>query len=492
MKKANKVLEQNKRELLPSSLEERNVSLGGYFAMWIGMAVIIATYALGGSGIESISLGWLIFACLIANVICGIFITLSGDIGVEHGVPFPLYLRVTFGPVGSALPSLIRGLLACCWTGIQTYYGATALSFIVAYFTGFDNWFVCYVVFLAAQIINAMFGVDAIEKFAFIAAPSIIAISIWIVYNLVGVAQENAIDLWHSIYVPGSGAMFATKGVAFSVFIATVSTNMSYWSTSAADTQSLTKYVKVPAGERNWFRRNRNCLCAHLIALPVVQTFCIVIGALSTLSYGKWNPIEALQETASGIGLVILMLLILLAQWSTNTAASILPGAMTFMNIVKMLFKKNMPFKAGVVIVGIIALCSFPWEIMVRFGGFMNVMGSAYGPICGVFMADYYVLRRRRLNVPDLYREKDGQYYYAGGWNIPGIIALVCGVAGGLTFGGFSFLVSITVAFVIYFVLAKVWWFRMYPQAEISSGYDEKFLGISNNNLWQDLDVDLK
>lgn len=476
----------NKRELLPSTFEERTVSTFGYMALWVGMGVIIATYSMGGLQIENLTLGWVIFSCLLANIVCGIFITLSGDIGVEHGIAFPVFLRATFGPVGSVVPSIIRGGLAVCWTGIQTYYGATAIAFIVAYFTGFDHWYICFLVYLAAQIANAFFGITGIEKFAALAAPCIIVISIYIIIHMMGVADTNGIDVWHSVYVPGSGAMFSKAGVATAIFMAAVSTNMSYWSTSAADTQSLTKYVKAPIGERNWFKRNARCIMGHVVVLPIIQTFCVMTGALAMLVFDDWNPITAIEKTATGGLLIVLLLLIVLAQWSTNTSASILPAAMTFMNIGQMLFKKQLPYRAAVIIVGILAAVSFPWEIMARFGGFMDVMGAAYGPICGVFMADYYFLRRRRLNVGDLYEGKNGQFWGIGGWNIPGIAAIIFGIIMALSFSGFSFFMGIGSAFVFYLIFGKLW-FKKFKQAEIESGYDDKYLGISNNNFWTDV-----
>lgn len=467
------------KELLPSRLAERTVGMAGYFSMWVGMAVIIATYSLGGLGVAQISLPWVAFACLLANLITGFFITLSGDIGLEHGIPFPLYLRVVFGPVGSAIPSLIRALLACVWTGIQTYFGAIAISYIVKYFTGFDNWMVCFVIFMAAQIINAAMGIDAIDKFAWIAAPSIIVISLYLIYKIMNDTAARGIDVWNSIAVPGADVMLSTGGVSMSVFFMVLFTNMSYWSTNAADTQSLTKYVKAPLGEKNWLKRNKNAIVAHMIALPLTQTFCVLIGGMAMLGFGDWNPINALQSSASGVFLIVLLLLVVFAQWSTNTAASILPGAMTFMNI----SGGRLNYHMAVVLVGVIATVAQPWLIMERFGGFLGYMGSVYGPIAGIFLVDYYILRKRRLNVPELYKA-DGQFAGSAGWNFAGIIALVVGVIIGNFFGAAAFPVGLAAGFVAYFFLAKYWWYKIHKQSEIEENYPDKYLGITASHEW--------
>ncbi len=473
------------RELLPASKGERVMGLGGYFALWIGFAVIIATFSVGGSGVTFMTLPWVIVACIVGNLITGFLITLNGDVGQEHGIPSPMYWRVIFGPTGSAIPSIIRGFLACCWTGIQTYYGATAIALIIVTLGGNDHWLICYVVFLAVQILNAAFGIKAIDRFATIAAPCIIIISIWIVLNLTGQAHEAGIDIMHSIAVPGADLMTSPVALSFQTFMMVMITNASYWSTNAADNQTTQKYVKGPEGERNFWKRNRVALCAHLIALPATQLFCVIIGAIAMLVIGDWNPVNALGATSKGALLIVLLILVVLAQWSTNIGASVLPGAVSFQNFVKRLFGKNLPYKVAVLAVGVIALVVQPWAIMERLTSFLGAMGSVYGPITGIMIADYWILRKRRLNVPDIYTP-DGQFQGAKGWNLAGIIAMACGVAGGLIFSSYAMFVSIALGLVVYWILAKYWWFKKYPQAEIESNYSDEYLGLTNHNYWQE------
>lgn len=472
------------RELLPSSKGERSMGLGGYFALWIGFAVIIATFSVGGSGVSMMTLPLVIVACVVGNLITGFLITLNGDVGQEHGIPSPIYWCVIFGPKGSAIPSLIRGFLACCWTGIQTYYGATAIALIIVTLGGNDHWFICYVVFLAVQILNAAFGIKAIDRFASIAAPCIIIICIWVIIHLAGQAHDAGINLMNSIYVPGADLMTSPGAVSFQTFIMVMITNSSYWSTNAADNQTTQKYVKSPEGERNFFKRNKIALCAHLIALPLTQLFCVIIGAVAMLVIGDWNPVTSIGATSKGILLLVLLLLVVLAQWSTNIGASVLPGAVSFQTFVNKLFNKNLPYKVAVIIVGVIALLVQPWAIMEKLTLFLGYMGSVYGPIAGIMIADYWILRKRRLNVPEIYNE-NGQYKGVNGWNLAGIIAMAAGVAGGLLFSSYAMFVSIAVSLVVYWILAKFWWFKAHLQAEIESGYDDRFLGVTNYNYWQ-------
>ncbi len=487
MDKENNVTMKIGKELLPSSETERTVSAIGYFAMWVGCAVIIATFALGGSGVQSINLIYVVLAVIAANFFVGIFITLAGDIGVEHGIPFPVICRISFGPIGCALPTLVRAFIACGWLGIQTYYGATAMSYIVWSFTGFNNWMVCFYVFMAVQVLNAAFGITAIDKFAKLAAPCIIVISIWIVFRLMGIADQQEIDIWHSVLGP-TGKLFTTAGVSFQAFILVCFANMSYWSTNTCDTQSWTKYVDVPIGERNWFKRNKKCILAHCIALPMTQAFCICIGGMATLTLGNWNPIEALQSTSSGFALFAMLILIIFAQWSTNVAGNMLPPAYILMNVVTTLFKKKLYYPISVVICGIAACLMQPWNIMDQFQSWLGLMGSSYGPLCGILLSDYYLVRKRRINVPDLYKI-NGQY---GGWhgvNLAGMISFVVAFLCAFTTGDLSWGIGVIVGLVCYYVLGKYWWYKKYPQAELESDFDDKYLGISNGNFWSHMDA---
>ena len=91
----------------------------GFAVIWVGMAVVLAAFAIGGAGVQSLSLGWVILATIIGSVAIGIFMTIIGDIGIEHGLSFPVYMRAPFGTIGTHIPSLVRGVTASCWFGLK-------------------------------------------------------------------------------------------------------------------------------------------------------------------------------------------------------------------------------------------------------------------------------------------------------------------------------------------------------------------------------------
>jgi NCS1 family nucleobase:cation symporter-1 len=460
-------------DLLPIKHKDRTLTKLGYSFMWIGMVVVLATFAIGGAGVMSLSLPLVIVATMIGSLAIGLFISLIADIGIEHGISFPVYMRAPFGTIGTHIPSITRGVTASMWFGINTFFGATALNGILSILVGFDNWFVCYLIFALFQLINTALGIKSIERFADLAAPIILIISIWMYISLSDTATAAGREVWSWVETPVSGT------AAFTAFFVVIFSNMGFWATLGADIPTISRFIKAPANEKNWFKRNKNSLIGNLIAMPLTQTFMIVIGAVSYIAVLDANPVAALQKAAGGFVLVILLLMIVLAQWSTNTAANVVPAATIFSNVGGPKF----PFWAGVLTAGIVGTVVQPWNLFDIIIPFLLFVGGILAAIVGILFADYYLIRKRRVNVPELY-ETQGQFKYMGGVNLAGFIAWIVGAAASYFVPNYGFIVGFLVGAAIYYILAKYWWFKKYQQAEIENPSDALYLGISVGRDW--------
>ncbi|WP_175989098.1 NCS1 family transporter [Bacillus sp. Marseille-Q1617] len=467
-------------DLLPVKEKDRKITKLGYSFMWVGMVVVLATFAIGGAGVMSLPLPLVLLATLIGSLAIGLFITLTGDIGVEHGLSFPVYMRAPFGTLGTHIPSLVRGVAASMWFGINTYFGATAMNGILNLLYGFDNWFVCFMIFALLQLINTALGIKAVERFADLAAPVIILISVWMYSSLSESAAAEGRDIWNWVESPVTG------GAAVTAFLVVIFSNMGFWATLAADIPSISRFMKAPRNEKNWFKRNKSSLIGNLITLPITQTFMVLIGAVSYIAVLNYDPVIALQEAAGGLVLGILLLMIVLAQWSTNIAANVVPAATIFSNVGGPKF----PFWAGVFTAGLVGTLVQPWNL---FGVIIPVLlfiGGILSAIVGILVADYYLIRKRRVNVPALY-EDHGQYKYMNGVNLAGFISWIIGAVASYFVPSFSFLVGFGAGAVCYYFLAKFWWFQKYEQAELLDPDDDKYLGISAGRDWEiDLEGD--
>jgi NCS1 family nucleobase:cation symporter-1 len=460
-------------DLLPISHGDKKIGTLGFALIWVGMAVVLAAFAIGGAGVQNLSLGWVVLATVIGSVAIGIFMTLIGDIGIEHGLSFPVYMRAPFGTIGTHIPSVVRGFAASCWFGINTYFGSTAMNGILNALFGYDNWFVCFVIFALLQLVNTALGIKAIERFADLAAPIIIIISAWMYTTLSDQALSQGREVWAWIESPVTG------GAAATAFIVVIMSNMGFWATLAADMPSLSRYIKAPQRETNWFKRNKSALVGNVIALPITQTFMVIIGGVSYIAVQNYDPVVALQEAATGIVLGVLLLMIILAQWSTNTSANLIPAATIFSNV----GGPKVPFWVGVFIAGFIGCIVQPWNLFAIIIPALLIIGGILSAIVGILFADYYLIRKRRVNVVELY-EEEGQYHYYKGFNAAGFIAWIIGGAASYMLANYSFIVGFLTGCVCYYVLAKYWWFSKYSQAELEEPSDEKYLGITAGRDW--------
>ncbi|MFD2208222.1 NCS1 family transporter [Virgibacillus halophilus] len=461
-------------DLLPIGYEQRKIGIVGFFAMWVGMAILLATFDIGASGIQNISLPWVVLATLIGCIAVGIFISIVGDIGVEHGLSFPVYMRAPFGIIGTHIPSITRAVTASFWFGLNTYFGSTAINSIIhTIHSGFDNWLLCYAIFALVQLINTASGIKWVERFADFAAPIIIILSLIIYQTLTADIVERGSNVWAWAESPVTG------GAAFTAFIIVIFANMGFWATLGCDIPTISRFFKAPKFERNWFKRNRTNLIGSLIAMPLTEAFMIMIGAAAFMVAGTSNPVVALQETASGWMLGMLLLMIVLTQWSTNTAANIIPAAAIFSNVLG-------PKASNVIavfVVGVVGTIIQPWSVYEILTQALLFIGAVLSSISGILVVDYYLLRKRRVNVQELYQH-NGQYRFHGGINIAGFLAWVVGGIVAILLMDYSFIVGFVLAGALYYVLAKYWYFKKFPQAEMLDPSDDKYLGITVGRDW--------
>lgn len=457
-------------DIVPVTSKRRTLSGLGFANIWIGMAIVISVFSFGASGIDGMGIWGVITATLVANILIAIIGSLTGDIGVEHGLSFATYLRAPFGIAGVHLPAIARGIVAACWFGINTYIGALAINYFTMALFGIDNWFLWFMIFAVVQVINTMLGISAIDKFAFFAAPCIILITCWMFYKVNNLAALNNINILG--YTPPHPSA--------DIWMITMCANMGMWAALAADIPNMTRSLKAPVGTKSWLKRNRNNWIAQLATLPLIETFIAVIGAISYLTTGNWNPVEVIQQQASGATLLILLLMVILAQWSTNTAANLVPPAMCFANAGA---RWNLSYKGAVLIAGIIGVVVMPWKILDQLFLYLGFFGTFLSSLAGVMLCDYYVIRHRRLNVQDLYKA-DGQYHYHGGVNLCGMCAWLLGTLAAYSSTNYGYFLGLPVGFVIYFAMMKLWYLERFPQAEVESNYSDKYLGISVGNDW--------
>src|SRR5215207_3216129 len=176
-------------DLVPTGPEQRTWTTYNIAALWIGMSVVITTYLLASS-IMAAGMNWwqALLTISLGNVLVLIPMLLNAHAGTKYGVPFPVFVRASFGVRGANFAAVARALVACGWFGIQTWLGGAALdALLTATWNGWANitghTFIAFLVFWAIQLVIILTGVEGVKWFESFSAPLLIgggvALLIW-------------------------------------------------------------------------------------------------------------------------------------------------------------------------------------------------------------------------------------------------------------------------------------------------------------------------
>lgn len=435
------------RDILPTQQAERVIGWPDFIWLWFGMVAQMGVFLLGASFAGRLSLPDALAAIALGSVVVGVVSVLNGDIGIEHGLTYAVYLRAPYGIRGAWAPSVLRASVAVCWFAIQTYFGAIAIDISVRILTGYSNWPLWYWSFGTLQILITMRGIGSIRRLENLAAPALLVLSAWVVY-LLG-SQRG----WETI---------ASFPIASPIpFWAAVTANLSYWITVADNIPDFTRFVRTTPGAAGFLSRNRHSLLGQLPGLTLGMMLFATVGYLGKVFTGHGNPVEAIGSTLGGLMVLVGFVIILLAQLSTNVAANLYaPGY-----VLSSLLAPRVSFAHGVLIGGIAGMVAvMPWRLVDAFLTYLPSVGAVLSPVAGVMLADYYLVRRRRLDVPALFRH-DGPYAYRTGFNPAAYLAHGAASVLGVVFLRYSWLVSVPAAIVLYVVLMRLWILRAHPSA---------------------------
>lgn len=443
-------------ELLPTKDKERNLSLWDYTILWAGMTINIVAFSLGAQYYNSgdgLSPWMLVLVVFIGYGLVTVLTVLAGDIGTKYGVPFAVYSRAAFGYKGSFAAGLVRCVPCFYWFGFQTWVGASALNMIMGIVVpGFNNVTFMLILFAAFQIFNALFGMEAMAKFDWIAVPMLgvmFAAIVITVCNKYGVTVPDIMN----VKAAGNYSMaFAISGIAGG------------WITMALNGPDLARQIRRSENckEESLLQRNRRAIIGQLVGLMAVGIIAMMVGMAAGIYTKEWDLNNVVYSLFSNnlFVLIFCFISIAFAQWSTNTAANLMPPAYILLNI----FPK-LKFWMTTIISGVIGLIMMPWKQ--QGGDFLVVIQSNFstllGPIIGIMLADYFLVRKCIINVQDLYTA-GGQYTYTKGFNMSAVMTMIISFGLSLLAGDYSFFAGLIISVVIYTLLMKKFTLKRYDQ----------------------------
>ena len=442
------------KDLAPIPADRRTWSTYNYAALWISMSVNIPTYMLA-SGMIAGGMNWkqALFTVFLGNLLVLVPMLLNAHAGAQYGIPFPVFARASFGVLGANVPAVLRALVACGWFGIQTWIGGEAINAMIvalapswAHFGGAQA--VCFIFFWLLNVAVILRGIETIRFLQGVSAPLLLVMGL-------------ALLLWAGSKAGGFGPMLATPskfttfGEFFKFFIPSLTGVVGFWATVSLNIPDFTRYAKS----------QRSQVLGQAIGLPATMTFYSFIGIAVTsatlIIFGQalWDPVAVLSRLGNPFAVILAMLALLMATLNVNVAANVVSPANDFSN----LSPRRISFRLGGLITCFVGVAMQPWKLMANYGsyifGWLVGYSGFLGPIAGVMICDYFVVRKKILRVQDLY-QRDGLYEYRRGFNWQAVIALAAGA--GVAFIGlfvpqlrvlynYAWFVGFFVSFVVYF-----------------------------------------
>jgi NCS1 family nucleobase:cation symporter-1 len=445
-------------DLAPVSVAKRTWGIYNIAALWIGMSVCIPTYMLA-SGLISGGMNWwqALMTISLGNVIVLVPMVLNAHAGTKYGIPFPILARASFGVKGSNIPALLRAIVACGWFGIQTWIGGQAINTLVIQL--YPAWALLswgpatgFIVFWIMNVYFIINGIESIKWLESWGAPFLLVAGLGLL-------------VW--AYVQGGGwgpilnqpSKFKTLGEFWRFFIPSLTGMVGFWATLSLNIPDFSRYAKSQKAQ----------MIGQAIGLPPTMALFAFIGVAVTsatvIIFGQaiWDPVILLSKFKNPIVIIIALLALLVATLTTNIAANVVSPSNDFSNM----FPKKINFVKGGMITAILGIVIMPWKLLSDYSayifGWLVGYSGFLGPVAGILICDYYIVKKQRLNVIDLYMN-EGDYKYKNGINYRAVIALVSGITVAMVgllvppvkfLYDYAWFVGFGVSFVVYYLIMK-------------------------------------
>ncbi len=471
-------------DLAPSSVAERTWTTYTITMLWVGMSICIPSLALA-SGLITMGVSpWLsVFNVALGNLIVLIPIQLNSTIGTKYGIPFPLFARLTFGMKGAHLPALLRAFTAMGWCSVQSWVGGGAFAAIIGCFApkfldanwtiGLPSWggiqtasagtFVGFILFMALTAWVAYNGLENIKWVQNIGGPILIAVMIGLLLWSYSYAHgASGIGFWEVMKQPNDMTLINEKGGWAFVYLTGLMGNIAFWATIALNIPDFSRYAKSN-GSQFW---------GQMLGMPIPMAFCAFVGAYFAQStkiadgVASFDPTTVFYHLDNKIAIFISAVGVVMATITTCCAANVVAPANGLSNI----NPKKISYRLGVLITCLMAFFVLQaWWIYGSGSAYftwMNAYGTILAPVAAILVADFWIVKKQRLDIRDMF-VKDGRYSYSNGFNWAAIIAwfvafivpLIAyfGVSGGFwTFlAEWNYIWSFVIGFIVYVLLMK-------------------------------------
>ena len=443
----------------------------------IGFSLIASLYL-----IYNLNVFVVFFGTLLGSFFVYLFSNIIGKPSQKFGIPFVVLLRSSLGFNGAKFFGFIRSLVGIFLFGIQTYYLSKIFIYLIRillfsidesilhqnififYYFGLNiiDWSAIFIAIIFQTLlfsIGMQYNKKLINYSAITVYVGMICFFFVVFLNDVKVtalAFSNIINLNNFLNINNLAPLLTVAGTIFA-----------YFSILIISFGDFSRYLK---NDRELKKGNLS-LILNLIIFSFFSVF-IVTGSdvflnqkFSDMDRIFTNPTDIIGKFDNLQITIVVLFFFIIASASTNLVANYIPSQYSLINFAP---TKLTLRRASYIISFFGLLISIFWlTILSQIGilSFIDTFGAFFGPLFGVIVADYYLIKKKDLSNKDLYLvTKDSTYYYSGGWHIKGIYALIIGFIFSAStiwntnlmfLQSYAWIIGAFVSWIIYYLLAK-------------------------------------
>ena len=421
-------------DLAPTPSNKKNWGWFEIFNVWANDVQSLFGYTLAASLFLASGLnGWAVFAALI---LAGFFImwlvNLSGKPSVKHGIPYPVFARVSMGVFGANFPAMARGLVAMFWYGAQTYAASTAVALLITGITGNPGtemflgmtgvMWVSFIFVSAFQVYLFWQGVDLVRRFLNFAGPAVYVVMVLLMLVIWFKAGGGLLSEVGEIFSGGTRSGGFEGLGSFGAFLAVFSIMVGYFAAVVINFGDFARFVK---NEEEMKKGNLWGLVGNVIFFSFI-TLMITGGTIAIFGEYVANPTDMVAKVDNIVLTIVAAFAFFAATVGINMVANFIPPAYDLAN----LMPSKLNFRTGGLITAAFGfVIGGMWVAVITQMGlfpFVNTLGAILAPVFGIMITDYYIIKKQRLDVDDLFSDSpNGKYHYNGGFNGKGMLAWV-------------------------------------------------------------------
>ena len=419
------------KDLAPTPTNKKNWGWFEIFNVWANDVQSLFGYTLAASLFIASGLnGWAVFLALI---LAGFFImwlvNLSGKPSVKHGIPYPVFARVSMGVFGANFPAMARGLVAMFWYGAQTYAASTAVALLITALTGNPGsemflgmtgvMWVSFIFVSAFQVFLFWQGIDLIRKFLNFAGPAVYVVMILLMITIWAKVGGNLLSEVGNIFSSGERTGGFEGLGSFGAFLAVFSIMVGYFAAVVVNFGDFARFVK---NEDEMKKGNLYGLVGNVILFSFI-TLMITGGTIALFGELIAQPTDMVAKIDNTLLTIVAAFAFFAATVGINMVANFIPPAYDLANLMPSKINFRM---GGLITAGFGFVIGALWVSVITKMGmfpFVNTLGAILAPVFGIMITDYYIVKKQKLDVQALFKDGKGKYWYNDGFNYKGMLA---------------------------------------------------------------------